>query len=226
MRDITFLCLLVLILIQGCSNSIVNNPESDDPYYAPIYTDQTQKTYSSGSIYSESNAISLYSDIKAYRVGDIVHVVLKEKTNASKNAKNNLNSTTDISSPSGLDTGVIGVPLGERLDTALQSKKLFNGKSDSEQKNNIEGSISVNVVQVLNNGNLVVRGEKWITINDDQEFIRLTGIIRTEDISRDNKIDSTKIANARIEYSGSGSFHESQTTGWLSRFFMGKWWFL
>ena len=79
-------------------------------------------------------------------------------------------------------------------------------------------------MEVMSNGNLVIRGEKWITINDGQEFIRLTGIVRPQDISKSNEVLSSKVANARIEYSGTGSMSSAQKAGWLSRFFMSKWW--
>ena len=79
-------------------------------------------------------------------------------------------------------------------------------------------------MQVLGNGNLIVRGEKWITINNGDEFIRLNGIIRPQDISADNQIDSIKVANARIQYSGTGAFADAQKAGWLARFFNSGWW--
>ncbi|MBB1383389.1 flagellar basal body L-ring protein FlgH, partial [Shewanella sp. SR41-2] len=83
---------------------------------------------------------------------------------------------------------------------------------------------SANIIQVLSNGNLVIRGEKWISINNGDEFIRVTGMIRSEDINPDNTIDSTRVANARIQYSGTGTFADSQKVGWLSSFFMSDWW--
>ena len=80
------------------------------------------------------------------------------------------------------------------------------------------------VVNVLPNNNLIIRGEKWLTLNAGDEYIRLTGIIRPEDISPGNQIESSKIANARIQYSGTGSFSEAQQQGWLTRFFNSSWW--
>jgi flagellar L-ring protein precursor FlgH len=80
------------------------------------------------------------------------------------------------------------------------------------------------VVQVLANQNLLVRGEKWLTLNNGDEYIRLTGVVRPADVSPTNEIASTKIANARIQYSGTGSFATAQEEGWLSGFFSSEYW--
>ena len=100
----------------------------------------------------------------------------------------------------------------------------FTGDAQASQSNSLNGSISVTVVDVLPNQNLVIRGEKWLTLNHGDEYIRLTGIIRSADVSPDNEILSTRIANARIQYSGTGSFARSQEKGWLAKFFSSEWW--
>ena len=81
----------------------------------------------------------------------------------------------------------------------------------------------MSVVDVLSNGNLVVQGEKWININQGEEYIRLRGIVRTSDSNADNTIASTRVANAQIQYSGSGVLNETNSMGWLARFFNGPW---
>jgi len=113
-----------------------------------------------------------------------------------------------------------GNPLDLRYSDSMNTKR----ESDAAQSNSLSGSISANVMQVLNNGNLVIRGEKWISINNGDEFVRLTGIVRSQDIRPDNTIDSPRVANARIQYSGTGTFADVQKMGWLSSFFMGSWW--
>ena len=106
----------------------------------------------------------------------------------------------------------------------VSSSNEFTGDAQANQSNSLNGSISVTVVDVLANQNLVIRGEKWLTLNHGDEYIRLTGIIRPADISPANEIVSTKIANARIQYSGTGSFARSQEKGWLTKFFSSEWW--
>lgn len=106
----------------------------------------------------------------------------------------------------------------------IESDSTFKGDAKSNQSNSLNGQITVHVLRVLPNGNLIIRGEKWLTLNTGQEFIRLTGIVRSEDVSSDNTVDSTRVANARISYSGKGSLAEAQETGWLSQFFMSTMW--
>jgi flagellar L-ring protein precursor FlgH len=113
---------------------------------------------------------------------------------------------------------------GNELSVGIETENEFEGESKGNQSNSLKGSISVNVVQVLANGNLVVRGEKWITINNGDEYLRLTGIIRPEDIDPSNAIESHRVANARIQYSGTGAFMETQEQGWLTRFFSSPVW--
>ena len=113
-----------------------------------------------------------------------------------------------------------GTPI---LNNEFGSDSSFNGQADSSQSNSLDGSITVSVVDRLANGNLLVAGEKWITLNQGEEFIRVQGIIRPVDIRPDNSIPSTKVADARITYSGKGELANSNKPGWLSRFFNSPW---
>lgn len=217
--------LLLALLLSGCSSTSDNKPIPDDPYYAPVYPEAPPtKIAATGSMYQDSQASSLYSDIKALKVGDIITVILMEETQASKSANNELKKGTDLSLDpiyaGGGNITISGQPIDLRYKDSMNTKR----ESDADQSNSLTGSISVNVIQVLNNGNLVIRGEKWISINNGDEFIRLTGVVRSQDIRPDNTIDSPRIANARIQYSGTGTFADVQKVGWLSSFFMGSWW--
>ena len=102
----------------------------------------------------------------------------------------------------------------------LESTSSFGGEASSSQNNSLLGSIAVQVSQVLPNGNLMIQGEKWIQINQGDEYIKLRGIIRPEDLSATNSIPSTLVADARISYGGTGPLEESNSPGWLTRFFM------
>jgi flagellar L-ring protein precursor FlgH len=106
------------------------------------------------------------------------------------------------------------------LGTSLSSSSNFSGSGDSDQSNTLTGSISVSVVEVLPNGNLVVRGEKVMTLNQGNEYIRIAGIISPRDIQSDNSIPSTRIADAQISYTGDGATNDANVMGWLSRFFV------
>jgi len=105
----------------------------------------------------------------------------------------------------------------------MSSDQSFKGQAKASQSNSLRGNISVSVVKVLANGGLVVRGEKWVMLTNGNEYIRITGIVRSEDVNADNTVSSQKIANARIQYGGTGDFANAAEKGWLTRFFNSKW---
>ncbi|MCG9697168.1 flagellar basal body L-ring protein FlgH [Shewanella sp. Isolate11] len=219
-----YLFLAASIILCGCS-STNNKPIADDPYYAPVYPEAPPtKVAATGSMYQDSQASGLYSDIKALKVGDIITVILQESTQAKKSANNEIKKGSSVSLDpiyaGGGNVTIKGNPIDLRYSDDMNTKR----ESDADQSNSLSGSISANVMQVLANGNLVIRGEKWITINNGDEFVRVTGIVRSQDIRPDNTIDSQRVANARIQYSGTGTFAESQKVGWLGQFFMSDWW--
>jgi flagellar L-ring protein precursor FlgH len=113
---------------------------------------------------------------------------------------------------------------GNPISTSLQSANDFSGKADSEQSNKLRGSITVTVAQVLPNGNLIVQGEKWIAINQGDEYVRLRGIVRPVDIKADNTVVSTQVADAQIIYRGKGAPADSNAMGWLARCFLSPIW--
>lgn len=213
-----------ILLFSGCA--ALQQPEQDDPYFAPMAPDQPAKPLAqSGSLFARNYSNSLYSDNKARHEGDIITVVLRESTQASKKAKTEMqkDSSTSIEPMIGLSGRPVSVA-GNVLQFGAGSTSDYKGDSKADQSNSLVGNISVNVLQVLNNGNLVIRGEKWLTLNTGKEYIRLTGVIRSQDVDVNNTVESTKIANARIEYSGTGAHHNGQSPGWLSRFFNGPLW--
>lgn len=214
----------IVSLMSACAS--MQEPSQDDPYFSPIAPDAPARPLmQSGSLFTQHYSNSLYSDNKARREGDIITVVLRESTQASKKAKTELQK--DSSSSLDPVIGLNGNPLtvgGNSLQFGLSSTSDYKGDSKADQSNSLVGNISVNVLQVLNNGNLVIRGEKWLTLNTGKEYIRLTGVIRSQDVDVNNTVESTKIANARIEYSGTGAHHSGQSPGWLSQFFNSSYW--
>lgn len=222
-RISSLLVLLCGITLVGCASP--NKPIADDPNWAPVEPPPAPKppVEMTGSLFIKPQGGGMYSDIKAHRVGDIITVQLMENTKAKKNAKTDLSKESNASLPSptiaGRPVTINGVP----VSFGITNSNDFNGGAAADQSNSLSGSISVEVIQVLSNGNLRVRGEKWITLNNGEEFIRLTGTIRPEDISPDNVIASVKVSNARIQYSGTGAFSDTQKQGWLSRFFNSEW---
>lgn len=173
-----------------------------------------------GAVYRTNYGMSLFLDRRARQVGDIITVTLQEKTDASKSSSTATAKESNIAIPgvTVLGRGVTheGVPI---LTTGVNSDQDFSGQGTSSQSNSLTGSITVTVSEVLANGSLRVRGEKWVTINQGEEFIRLQGIVRPEDIGADNTLPSYKVADARIAYSGKGALADANSMGWLGRLF-------
>ncbi len=221
----TLLLLLCTVYLVGCGAQQLAPQAGADPYYAPVVApSQPKEPPSNGSLYSRNYAMSLYGDAKAMRVGDIITVLLEEQTTSSKSSGVSVSKQSDIGIGEGtiLGTGISASNLS--LLTNVSGARDFTGGADADQSNLLEGRITVTVANILENGNLVIRGEKWLTLNRGDEYIRVSGIVRPQDITTDNTIDSTRIANARISYSGTGELADSNRMGWLSRFFNSPVW--
>ena len=214
------ICTLLLMgIAAGCSQTrIVVQP---DPQYAPVDLNAIEyKPLDNGSIFQSGRSVRLFEDNKAYRVGDVLSVTLMESTNASKSAETNTDKDDEIDISASAIFGSTPTINGNlALTNQIDSERAFSGSGDSAQSNSLRGEIAVTVVDVLPNGNLLVRGEKIIGLNQGSEFIRISGIVRPQDVSTDNIVISGKVANARIFYGGGGVIAESNTRGWLSRFF-------
>ena len=209
--------------LAGCA-STPYTPKPDDPAFAPVIPSLSeQQLEPNGAIFQENYANSLYSDIKAHRVGDIITVELSESTRAQKRATTQQakDSSLNIGTPivGGSALAIAGYP----LSASMSSGNEFDGQANTNQSNSLQGSITVSVAQVLANGNLMVQGEKWIMLNTGEEYVRINGMIRPQDISADNRITSSRVANARIYYGGTGDFANTQSRGWLSKFFNSQW---
>ncbi len=214
------LAALPLALAAGCSQTrILVQP---DPQYAPV--DLTAVEFQpepNGSIFQAGRAVRLFEDNKAYRIGDVLSVTLSESTNASKSAETSTSKEDAVDLSAASIFGSTGPTNNGNLvlNSNIDGQRSFSGSGDSSQSNSLKGEIAVTVADVLPNGNLFVRGEKIIGLNQGSEFIRLSGIVRPQDVSTDNVVESRKVANARIFYGGGGVVAEANTRGWLSRFF-------
>jgi flagellar L-ring protein precursor FlgH len=213
-------------LLSACQSTAKHEVMPNDPFYAPIIAEMPRpKIADDGSIFQPDMANSLYSDVKARRVGDIITVNLQENTRATKSAGTSTSKESEMDLNPIIGLGGNALNIGrESIQLGIDSSNEFTGDASANQSNNLVGNISVTVVQVLPNQNLLVRGEKWLTLNNGDEYIRLTGVVRPADVSPTNEIVSTKIANARIQYSGTGTFASAQKEGWLTQFFSSEWW--
>ena len=213
-----FACGLLLTQLLACSSTPGKEPVADN---ADIMKNaEMEPEFGGGSIYSRSRNMSLFLDRRARQVGDTITVSLLEQTDATKQSSTSTAKDQSSSVPGvtlfGRGVTKDGIPI---LETSIESEQEFSGKGTSSQSNRLTGSITVTVSTVLPNGNLLVRGEKWVTINQGEEFIRVTGVLRPEDIGADNSIPSFKLADARITYSGKGALADANRMGWLGRIF-------
>jgi len=211
---------LSAVLLSGCETLNPPTP-GKNAAFAPTYPvpmDPKVSRHPQGGIYSVDSAVALFETPRARHAGDILTILLEEKTDAQKKAttKGKKNDDATIANPT-----ILGRPVdlgaGYNFGFGTNSQRNFNGEGESKQNNQLTGSISVTVSKVLANGNLLVQGEKWIRINQGNEYVRLSGIVRPQDIKPDNTINSSRVANARIAYSGTGQVSNSNTQGWFSK---------
>ncbi|MBL8197524.1 MAG: flagellar basal body L-ring protein FlgH [Chromatiales bacterium] len=221
-RLITTAGLAIVLAGLGACTTIGSPPQLD---YRPTMPPQpVLPPATSGTIYQPARGLSLFEDVKARRIGDTLTIRLSEKTQASKSA------SSDASKESSVDTGIpiIGGKEITRngkniLNNEWETAQDFEGKGSSSQSNSLTGNITVTVADVYPNGNLLVRGEKWLTLNQGEEFVQISGIVRPVDIASDNSVDSYKVADARITYSGRGTLADANRPGLLTRFFIKLW---
>ncbi len=188
------------------------------PDYSPAFAPPPeQAVYSDGAIFHAANGYApLTSGMRAASVGDVLTVLLVERTQASKSATTN----TDRNGSFGITPPATGpLSLFDRSDTTFSGGGKFDGKGAATQANNLSGEVSVTVQAVYPNGTMFVKGEKLLTLNRGDERVQLSGLVRPADISPDNRVLSTRVADARITYAGKGDVARASRPGWLSRFF-------
>jgi flagellar L-ring protein precursor FlgH len=204
----------VLLLTGGC----MTRPSIEEQM--PEIPDVPVPEANNGAIYSAGHDVALFENSTARNVGDIVTIRLVEATNASKSSSTTTSKSTSIDLPGPTIAGrPVTVNGTEILSASVGNETSFDGAGDSAQSNTLVGDITVAVVRRLANGNLVVRGQKWIGINQGKEYIKVEGVIRPIDIQPDNTIASNKVANAAIAYGGRGALADANKQSWLARFF-------
>lgn len=210
----------VLLLLAACTPV-----PPRDPDFAPVQPASLMPpAQNSGSIYQSGYDMRLFEDNKARRVGDVLTITFNELTQANKAAdlQEGKNNSISFTAPS-LFGMAVSTATGQDLKTTVASQNSFKGTGAADQSNSLTGNISVTVVELLPNGDLRVRGEKRVTLNQGDEYIRLSGIVRPVDVDPSNTISSDKVADATIMYTGNGSMADASKMGWLSRFLYSPW---
>jgi flagellar L-ring protein precursor FlgH len=200
------------------------SPPKQPDYSATFPEPMPSETQGNGAIYQVGHDVALFENAVAHRVGDTLTIRLNESTNASKSATTSTKKSSSVDLPgptiAGRPVTVNGTPV---LQMGIDNETEFDGEGASKQSNQLQGYITVTVAQRLSNGNLLVRGQKWIAINQGKEFVRLQGIVRPIDIDPDNSISSLKVADAMISYGGKGTLADANSPGLLARFFNLSW---
>lgn len=225
---------LTLALLSGCAslNNTTGTPARDPTFAAARPAPVPVSPRSTGSIYQTGGDMRLFENQNAHRVGDILTVTLSESQNGKKKVDQSTQKKDDVSVNVPMLFGqnphkIFGMSdrvfkrdyAGELFDATVSSSNTFKGTGSSDQSNSLSGTIAVTVVEVLPNGNLRIQGEKRMTINQGDEFVRLSGYIRPADIDATNTVESTRVADATIIYTGEGALADSSRMGWFSRFF-------
>ncbi|MGO4815173.1 flagellar basal body L-ring protein FlgH [Cupriavidus sp. 2MCAB6] len=176
---------------------------------------------SSGSIYQSSYAGNpLFEDRRPRNVGDILTIVISENVNASKNSGTNASRTSNSALAFDAVPKALAGLFSSSQNATMSGANALKASGGASATNTFNGTITVTVLEVLANGNLIVSGEKQMAINQGAEFIRFSGVVNPRTITGDNAVPSTQVADARIEYTAKGYIDETQNMGWLQRFFL------
>lgn len=215
--------LAACVFLGGCSTMAHRPVVPESP---PVQIPTPPPAIADGAIYQPARgARPLFEDMRPRMPGDVLTIVFNEQVSATKNAQSNANRKSETSFTPGTVPGGFGGPgvlntglrtLG-KLGTDLKGDHAFQGGGGAQANNTFTGTITVTVTEVLTNGNLRVRGEKQIGINQGTEYIRFAGTVDPRLIGADDSVVSTRVADARIEYVGDGYINDAQHMGWLQR---------
>lgn len=216
-RVLFVLLLTTAALLAGCVASVpptaVHQPMTIRPEPRPAITP------TNGSIYNVASARPLFEDRRARFIGDTLTINIAEKTAAAKKSdtKADKSHSSELSIPT-----IAGLPLRSLQGASLSatSDTAFEGSGENTSSNNFTGTLTVTVIEVYPNGNLLVSGEKQIGLKEGEEFIRFSGVVNPNTITASNTVQSVQVADARIEYKANGFIDSAQVMGWLGRFFL------
>ena len=216
MIALRFLALFAIVyLLQGCASDPVDLVLRPSPEFQPVYPlAADRQKVATGGIYSNRQSDAWFGRGRNYQVGDIITVLLNESTQAARTQNTDVSRESKNSLPSGFSTKVGSLSpflSGVDLNNNNNSSK---GAGKADQQASLSGSVAVTVVEILANGNLVIRGEKKLGLAEGTEVIQVTGVIRPEDVGPNSTVQSRRLANAQIAYRGSGDLANATKAGW------------
>jgi flagellar L-ring protein precursor FlgH len=221
-------------VLSGCATAPA--PLAHTPEFAPVFPAPAEKSQvQTGAIFSARHSDNWFGRGKTFQVGDVVTVLLNEETQTERKVDANINRTaSNTVVPDGITSRVqnLALPtriLGTRLSGAMSGANLKDaeiktaGSGSESKKASLIGAVTVTVIEVLNNGNLMVRGEKQLALTEGAETIQLSGIIRPVDVSPSNMVQSSRLANAQISYRGTGDLANATKAGWGTSWLLKVW---
>ena len=210
------LCLILTASVLATACTAVTPPYRGRDFRPTMPVQALPAEQNNGGLYQEGHALLLFEDAKARTIGDTITVILRERTDATKSSNASAGKSSSIAAAA---SGYLDVDA-----QAINGSVDFQGSGSADQSNELNGEITVTIADILPNGNLVVRGEKWIGINQGREFIQVEGIVRPEDVRPDNTVLSQRVANAYIHYGGEGMLADANRAGLITRFFQSPLW--
>ncbi len=224
---------ILAVVLAGCSQRIKEpSPTNKDSALTepPLETYAEPALKTEGSLFSDDSRMDLFADVKARRVGDIITINIVETSKANKSATTATGRTNAVTAqinhlmgyedPNNIP-GVGSVFNSANFsNTGIEASygQGFTGRGTTNRNENMTAKMSARIIQVLPNGNLVLRGSQEIMVNNEKQYITVQGVVRPVDIAADNSVLSTYMADARIDYTGEGDLSRKQREGWLSRF--------
>jgi flagellar L-ring protein precursor FlgH len=218
-----FLPAVLLVLLQGCATEPVDMVLKPSPDFQPVYPlAKDVVKVPTGGIYSNRQSDAWFGRGRNYQVGDVITVLLDENTKSLRTQNAAVSREGKTTLPSGLNTQLGKNPFLTGIDLT-NNKASSTGTGTADQLATLTGSVAVTVVEILANGNLMVRGEKKLGLAEGTEVIQVSGVIRPEDVGPNSTVQSRRLANAQIAYRGSGDLANATKAGWGTTL-MHKYW--
>ena len=223
MISMNALIIISLGSLSGCGISFKKKDASFDPAQPKV---SSLPRKDNGAIYQSGMQVGWFHDVTARSVGDILTIKLSENTNASTNSNTNTSKdqTVEMPGPTLAGQKITNKEGVEVLENNLEAGREFSGQGTSTINSSLNGMITVTIAEVLPNRNLLVKGKKLINLNQSEEFIRFSGIVRQLDIRPDNTVLSSRVANVFMSYSGNGTLNSANSMGSLAKFFQSSAW--
>jgi flagellar L-ring protein precursor FlgH len=218
---VTLSPLACALLLAGCA-SIDDLPPSNGAFDPIVPVAQTPPRPPTGGIYRAGTGETLFGRVRRFQPGDVLTVLLNESTQAARATTGTISreSSNDVI-PSGVAARIANNALtGLNFNSA---KITSDGSGSADQSASLTGAITVSVVEVQGNGNLVVRGEKYLSLNQGSEVIQVSGIVRPDDVASNNTVQSRRLAHARFTYQGGGELASASKAGWGTRSLLKFW---